>query len=414
MMKTKMLIYASLLLMFFSACDNGSQKATKESEKTSDIYTCSMHPQIIEHHPGKCPICGMQLVKKNATLHAAGNIQPGVLLKPTNEFVVAALPVITPTLKSINVPVKAFGTIEYDTRAAATISARVSGRIEKLYIRYRFQEIQKGQKIMDIYSPEILTAEQNLLFLLQNDGANTSFIIAAKAKLLLLGMSDGQLNEVIKNGKPLYAVSVYSNYSGHVHDAGMTQGDMPAGGTASNVEVTEELSLKEGMYIQKGQTILMIMDHHMVWAALQIFSSDQGLIKTGNRVDIIPETDTAALINGHIDFIEPFLRSNSKTLTARVYFHNENMLPIGAHVTASIYTNNQRALWLPQSAIITLGMGEAAFIKTSAGFIAHKIVAGLHSANEVQIIFGLSEKDSVALNAQYLIDSESFIKTSSK
>jgi membrane fusion protein, copper/silver efflux system len=413
MMNIKIIIYASLLLMLFTACNNGGQKAPQESKMSGDIYTCSMHPQIIEYHPGKCPICGMKLVKKKPVPYNA-NIQPGVLFKPTNEFIIAKLPVITPTLKSVNDPVKAYGAIEYDTRAATTVSASVSGRIEKLYIRYRFQEIQKGQKIMDIYSPEILTAEQNMLFLLQNDGSNTSFINAAKAKLLLLGMSEEQLNKVIKNGKPLYSVSVYSNYSGHVHDAGMTQGEMAGGGANSNVEVTEELSLKEGMYIQKGQTILMIMDHHMVWAALQIFSSDQGLIKKGNRVDIIPETDTAAVINGHIDFIEPFLRSNSKTLTARVYFHNEYMLPIGAHVIASIYTNNKRALWLPQSAIIALGMGEAAFIKTNAGFIAHKIVTGVRSANEVQVISGLGEKDSVVLNAQYLIDSESFIKTSTK
>jgi Cu(I)/Ag(I) efflux system membrane fusion protein len=194
----------------------------------------------------------------------------------------------------------------------------------------------------------------------------------------------------------------------------MTHDEMPADETNSNSSVTQELSLKEGMYIQKGQTILMIMDHHMVWAALQIFSSDQSLIKKGNAVDIIPETDTAAVINGHIDFIEPFLRSNSKTLTARVYFHNEYMLPIGSHVSASIYTNDQHALWLPQSAIISLGMNDAAFIKTNGGFMAHKIITGIRSGSDMQIISGLSEKDTVAVNAQYFIDSESFIKTSSK
>ena len=405
-------IYLFVLLILLAAC-NTRQKETKQPAAGSeDIYTCSMHPQVLEHHPGNCPICGMVLVKKNAVPSATSNIQLESLLKPTNQFVVASVPITTAQMKNINTSVKAYGTIEYDTRYAATISARVSGRIEKMYIRYRFQPVEIGQKIMDIYSPEILTAEQNLLFLLQNDANNISFIQAAKEKLLLLGMSEGQLQQVIQNGKPIYSISIYSNYSGHVHDAGMMHDAMPAGNINPS-PVTQELALKEGMYVQKGQSLLMLMDHHMVWAALQIFATDQTLVKVGNSVNIIPETDTSAAINGRIDFIEPFFRGNSKTVTARVYFSNENMLPIGSHVTANIFTNNRRALWLPQTAVLSLAMNNVALMKSGDGFIAHKITTGIRSGNDIQILSGLSEKDTVAANAQYLIDSESFITTSS-
>ncbi len=151
----------------FTACNNSSRKMQNRKPNTEDIYTCSMHPQVLEHHPGNCPICGMKLIKKNASQLPTNNIELETLLKPTNEFVVASLTVTTPELKKIDIPVKVYGTIEYDTRAASTISARVSGRIEKLYIRFRYQAVEKGQKIMDIYSPEFLTAEQNLLFLLK-------------------------------------------------------------------------------------------------------------------------------------------------------------------------------------------------------------------------------------------------------
>ena len=285
------------------------------------------------------------------------------MLKPTNEFVVASLPVITPELRAVTIPIKVYGTIEYDTRAAGSISARVSGRIEKLYLRYRYQEVTEGQKIMDIYSPELVTAQQNLLFLLKSDADNISFITAAKQKLLLLGMSESELNEVIKNMQPLYKVSVYSNYSGHVHDAGMSN-DVAANEMNNAAPVTQELSLKEGMYIQKGQTLFMIMNHHQAWAALQIFPTEQALVKKGDAVHIIPETDTTAVIDGNIDFIEPFFRNNSKTLTARVYFHNMDMLPIGSHVAADIYSgNNTGAAWLPASAVLSLGMNEVAFYK---------------------------------------------------
>jgi Cu(I)/Ag(I) efflux system membrane fusion protein len=336
------------------------------------------------------------------------------LLKPTDEFVLASLPVTTPKQKAINTPVKAYGTIEYDTRATGIISARISGRIEKMYIRYRYQPVEIGQKILDIYSPELLTSQQNLLFLLKNDAGNLPFIQAAKERLSLLGMSEDQLQRVVQTGKPLFAVSIYSNYSGHVHDAGKMNDEVRAGGINATAPVTQELSLKEGMYIQKGQTILEIMNHHRVWAALQIFTNDQSLVKMGNAVRIIPETDTSAIIRGHIDFIEPFFRNNNKTLTARVYFDNMDMLPIGSHVSADIYTYSQHSLWLPRTAVLSLGMSDIAFMKTAGGFIAHKITTGIRSGNDIQVLSGLGEKDTVAANAQYFIDSESFIKPSSK
>ncbi len=353
--------------------------------------------------------CNQQNKKEQAT-DTTHTIQLESLLKPANEFVVASLPVTEPHESSMNIPLKVYGDIEADTRAAGTISARVSGRIEKLYLRYRFQKIEAGQKVAEIYSPELVTAQENLLFLLKNDADNTSFINAAKQKLLLLGMSTNELNKVIKTQKALYNVSVYSNYSGHVHDAEMSH-DVNSGEMNNDVSPTQELRLKEGMYVQKGETMFMIMNHHKAWAALQIFPEQQSLIKKGVEVKIIPETDTTKVINGTIDFIEPFFRNNNKTLTARVYFNNMNMLPIGSQVTATIYEQSKQNLWLPQSAVLSLGMNKVAFLKSDSGFLAHQITTGIQENNQIEILSGLTTKDTVAVNAQYLIDSESFIKT---
>jgi Cu(I)/Ag(I) efflux system membrane fusion protein len=401
---------ACCLLLITTGCKQNNK--TENQVSSQDIYTCPMHPQVHEHDPGNCPICGMKLVKKNTTATTINNIELESLLKPANEFVVASLPVTTPQQKSVMVPIKVYGTIEYDTRAAGSVSARVSGRIEKLYLRYRYQEVSAGQKIMEIYSPELVTAQQNLLFLLKSDPDNTSFISAAKQKLLLLGMSESELNEVMKKREPLYKVSVYSNYSGHVHDAGMSN-DIAAN-EMNNSTVTQQLSLKEGMYMQKGQTLFMIMNHHQAWAALQIFPTEETIVKKGDAVHIIPETDTSAAIDGKIDFVEPFFRGNSKTLTARVYFHNMAMLPIGSHITADIYSGNTQGLWLPSSSVLSLGENEVVFLKDDGGFIAHKITTGIRSNENVQILSGVSTTDTVTVNAQYLIDSESFIKVASK
>ncbi|MBA4198954.1 MAG: copper transporter, partial [Chitinophaga sp.] len=143
-----------------------------------------MHPEIIKDKPGKCPICGMDLVKKGTDSKKVNEIELESLLKPTNEFVVSSIPVTTIEQRREQIEIEALGNIAYDTRQVGSISARVSGRIEKLYVRYRYQKISKGQKILDIYSPELLTAQQNLLFLLKNDATNNTFIEAAKEKLL--------------------------------------------------------------------------------------------------------------------------------------------------------------------------------------------------------------------------------------
>jgi Cu(I)/Ag(I) efflux system membrane fusion protein len=407
------LVILTVAVFSIQACSSKGTDEAKTTTGTEDLYTCSMHPQVLEHHPGNCPICGMKLIKKNAKPVALNNVQLETLLKPTNEFVVASLPVTKPEQSNINIPVKVYGTIEADTRATGTVSANVSGRIEKLYLRYRFQKIEAGQKVAEIYSPELLTAQENLLFLLKNDAQNTSFISAAKQRLLLLGMSSTELNKVVRTGKPIYSVSVYSKYSGHVHDAGMSH-NVDESNMNDASPVTQELSLKEGMYVNKGQTLFMIMNHHKAWVALQIFPNQQSIVKKGNAVQIIPETDTTAVVNGTIDFIEPFFRGNSKTLTARVYFHNMDMLTLGSQVTANIYTKSKQGLWLPQAAVLTLGMNDVAFIKSAGGFKAHKITTGIRTDNKVQILSGLNATDTVAANGQYLIDSESFIQTASK
>jgi Cu(I)/Ag(I) efflux system membrane fusion protein len=307
--------------------------------------------------------------------------------------------------------VNALGAIAYDTRLVNTISARVSGRIEKLYVRYRFQHIMKGEKIMDVYSPDLLTAQQELLFLIKSDPDNSSLISAAKQKLLLLGMNENQLQQVIKTGKAVLAITVYSNYSGHIHEAGTMPGSNTSGQKMDISRTTEELPVKEGMYVEKGQTIFQIFNVDKSWALLTIFPEYTGLIKVGNAVSIIPETSPAKDFRAKIDFIEPFYRKENKTLLARVYFDNSKLeIPVGSQVRATVFTNTTEAAWLPKDAVLSLGIDKVAFIKTAGGFKAHKVETGLINNNQVQILSGLSETDSVATNAQFLTDSESFIK----
>ena len=357
---------AYCLLLISTGCNSSGKDGKADKTAAKQLYRCPMHHEIVRDKPGNCPICGMELVPFGGNEKTIADIDLSTVLRPTNSSVLTTIPVTAVQQNEEQIKVEALGTIQYDTRAIGSISSRVSGRIEKLYLRYTFQDVNKGQKVMDIYSPELLTAEQNLLFLIKNDPGNASFINAAKEKLLLLGVSSQQLQQIIQQRKPSLTISVYSDYGGHVHDAlNMNTLTFP-GSSMNNAEpvTTREIKLKEGMYIQKGQTLLSVYDPHKLWAVLNIYADDQSLVNVGDPVTIVPESAPGKNFRAKIDFIEPFFREGSKTLTARVYFENHEMnMPVGSQVKATIYGSTVKAGWLPKEAVISLGLDKIVFKK---------------------------------------------------
>jgi Cu(I)/Ag(I) efflux system membrane fusion protein len=229
-------------------------------------------------------------------------------------------------------------------------------------------------------------------------------------------MSASQLNEVIRNGKASNTISVFSEYSGHVHESVSSSGMNAGAGEMRDISLlTEELSLKEGMYLKKGQAVFTVFNPARAWAVLNIYGENQALVKIGNPVSVVPETAPDKDFRGRIDFIEPFYRAESKTLTARVYFNNANLnIPIGSQVRATISGNTKNALWLPAESVVSLGLDRVVFLKSGGGFMAHKITTGIRHENHIQVISGLNASDEVAGNAQFLMDSESFIKLKSQ
>lgn len=344
------------------------------------------------------------------------NIPLDALLKPTNAFIISQVPVTTLHTSTENMEVPALGVVQYDYRQAGSVAARIAGRIEKLYVRYRYQYISKGQKIMELYSPELLTSQQNLIFLLKNDPENNSLIHAARQRLVLLGMSAQQISQISQSGKPIFSVSVYSNYAGYVIDAGGANMQVtPAAGTGMNAgnlsaQTTEELSLKEGMYVEAGQTIVNIINTNTALVSLSIYADQQSLIKVGDAVKITAET-TPESVRGNIAFIEPFYSGETRTLSARVYINNSGAkIPIGSQVQATIFTGAKEANWLPSSAVLSLGLNDIVFKKEGNIFRAVKVMTGIKQDDKIQILSGLMAKDSVVMNAAFLTENESFIQ----
>lgn len=404
-------LFVLALVAGITSCNNKGKTDHTAHDQQQKVYTCPMHPEIIRNAPGSCPICGMDLVKKETGSGAIKDVQLEALLKPVNSFVVSTVEVTTIEQREEDIELDVVGTVAYDTRQAGAISSRVNGRIEKLYVRYKYQPVKKGQRILDIYSPELMTAQQNLLFLLRNDPGNTSLIDAAKDRLRLMGMSAGQVATVVRNGSVIYSVPIYSNYNGFVTDISNATNAPSADNMQQAATTSQELAIKEGMYVQSGQAVFTVYDQSRAWVLLDIYPEQQTLVQVGNPVRIAPETSPAENFRATIDYIEPVFRTGKKTVAARVYFNNATRrLPIGSRVTANIFAKPKAAWWLPKEAVLSLGRDRIVFKKEEAGFRATRISTGSEVNRHVQVSTGLQKDDSVAVNAQFLVDNEAFIK----
>ncbi len=404
-------IIVLLSIFIIASCGNekssdnvGEREHIHQGKKT---YTCPMHPEIIRDAPGTCPICGMDLVEKITEAVANTKDSLGFLLKPTNEFALSQIKAIHPTVKNLLLQVDAPGKIMFDPKEASVIAARVSGRIEKLYTKQNFQVIERQQKLMDVYSKELVTEQENYIYLLNNDAANTSLIKAAESRLLLLGLTADQIKELNKTNKPLHTITLYSPYSGHLHEMGASSfGNMKSG----NENKTS--LIEEGMYVQKGQTLFNIYDTKKVWAVLSVYSNQILLIKKGQNVTLIINGEKVSTNNLTVDFMEPEIRAEQSTSTIRVYVPNTNhKIKIGSNVTGLIDAGSKNGLFIPSSAAIHLGNNIVVFIKNDEVFKARLIETGIESNGWIEILSGLTNKDLIAENAQLLMDSESFIKT---
>ena len=348
-----------------------------------------------------------------------------ILFKPTYEYVLSTTKTIRPEYKSMFDTLQVPGYLTYDARQLNAVSARYGGRIERLYVRYPFQPVKKGQRLLDIYSPDIATAQQDLIFLKENDPDNPTLLENARRRLALLGMTDKQIRAVEASRKPLLSLPIFSPYAGLLVENPSTDpvGTMPSdvmngdkGGQKNPVlpppstTSAAEFSLKEGMYVQPGQRIFSLQSLATVWGILEFSPANVQSLKVGQSVVLRIESVAEPFL-GKINYIEPLYGTGSKNLRARVYLPNSGgRLKPGTLLSATVQASNRATLWIPVSASIDLGQNKVAFVKTAGGFRLRKINTGSRFGQMLEVTAGLSPDDEIAENAQFLMDSESFVK----
>ncbi len=369
-------------------------------------YTCPMHPQVHSEKPGVCPICGMNL-ERVKTDDEPLSVSLDMLLKPANSAVVANVPMVHMAQREENLELEVLGNVELNPSFSGSISAKVSGRITRMFIKYRYQSVRAGQPLMEVYSQEMVAAQNNYLFLLKNDPSNQSLLEAARQKLLLLGMSPKEAGEVERSGRAKYAITVYSNANGVIDE---NADPVAQTGVVGGMGIP--LSLKEGAYVEKGTQIFKVLNPSKARIALQLFPQHQEMLKPGDKVRIRPEANPDEDFRASILELVPYYQQQSKTVIARIPFDNSiKKLPIGSTVRAIVFTGYKNAWWLPEEAVTSLGLDKVVFVREQDGFIARKIKTGLVNKHLVQVLDGLKPTEAVAANAGFLVDSESFIMT---
>jgi Cu(I)/Ag(I) efflux system membrane fusion protein len=384
-----------------------------DNQHQKEVYTCSMHPEIIRDKPGNCPICGMTLVKKESSGHAIKSTSIENLLKRTDNFIVGNYKTTTPKDTIINSEINLPGIVAYDPNSSVNIAARMSGRIEKMYVNYKYQKVTKGQKLFDLYSPELLTEQQNFIYLIINDTENHSIIKASKQKLLLYGMTLNQISTLASAKRANPVISIYSPAYGIIQGTESMTKSTEDGMQSSNI-TTEALTIKEGDYIKKNEVVFKLVNTDKVWGIFNVLQGYNSLIKINQPIDISSEFNENETITAKVNFIETQFNQTDRTNRIRVYLNNSSLkLPIGLRLQGVVKTNPTKGIWLEKEALVTIGNKKIVFIKMEDGFKTKEIKTGTEINDFIQIIDGISVEDTIAKKAQYLIDSESFIKTES-
>jgi Cu(I)/Ag(I) efflux system membrane fusion protein len=429
------------LVILVSACGNKEEKHGKHQQLTENTTDSSINDmQMKDHdemtgkndgHTGHNSSPGMQMDNDTTKSDTSANDTYWNSL-PTNQTVIARQQLIEPLFSDMNFTITGNGYISFDMRRNRKIPVRVGGRIERLYVKYNYQYIRKGEKILELYSPELNTYVEEYLYVSKQ--TNDSILQnKARQKLLLLVLSSAQVKQIDRTGNASFTIPLYSPFEGYVlfnpsassgmGNAANTSGNMSGGmsgadNSAASIQgtVLTDNSIREGMYVSKDQTLFWINDFKETWGIIAFTKENEKYIRNGLPITINSEFMTDKPIHTSIRLIEQVYQGGQKFTQARVYIPNASgILKQNSLITAAVSVP-VKSLMLPASSVYSLGKISIVWVKVGttkegANIFQSRVVRIRHkSGDKVEIIEGLKQDEWVAKDAGYLADSETIIQ----
>lgn len=386
----KKLIYFISIISVLASC--ASKKDTKGA---AALYTCPMHPEVICDKQGKCPVCGMALIQVKKTSAP----QPDDLELSERQILLGNIHTDTIRQGSIGSEMEVTGTLNVNAGQTAAVSARVMGRIAKLYVKTTGDYVAKGAAIYEVYSEELNAAKQEFMAALQRRSLFTGqsvidfdeLIQSARNKLSLRGMTEGQIKALETQKQAPLLTTYYSKEKGYV----------------TSVDVTE------GSYVMEGSTILQLADLSTLWAEAQVYTSQLHKIPDGARAMV--EVPGENPIVGKVAFANPEVVTDTRINLLRIVVPNHKArLRPGMPVLVRIQTASKHALTIPTDAIIRDANGATVWLQTAKNrFKSRMVTTGLETDGLTEITSGLRQGDVVVVKGSYLVHSEFILKRGS-
>lgn len=395
----KRILLTSALSIFMLACSNEKKSDEHEGhnhaqeEAGTQKHTCPMHPNVVQDGPGKCPVCGMDLVPVNKTSAGGSND----LMLSDSQIRLANITLQKVTAQPIGQTVVVNAKLTVDQNLSEIVSSRAAGRIEKLYVKETGRAIQKGEPLYQLYSESLLTLQRE--FLLAKEQYETvgssekryrSFYDAARRKLILYGLTESQVEKLAQNKTVPNSITLLSPASG----------------------VVTEISASEGQYVSEGASLLKIENIGKLWLEAELYPNETSLAKVGDRIKVRVSGYDNENAEATIDFLSPEYRASSQIVVMRASLQNpDQKYKPGMQAQVFFSHSSKKALAVPVDAVIRDGRGAHVYVQRGLNtFRPQMVKTGMEDFDKVEITEGLAEGDTVAVTGAYLLYSEIILK----
>jgi hypothetical protein len=413
-------------------------KAAGKEEAGKTLYSCGMHPWVVSKEPGNCPICGMELTPMRADQQAAktgekkekkilywrapmnptevydkpGKSKMGMDLVPVYEDEVAGGPEVSidpVTQQDMGVrtasvekgplvhTIRTYGHITYDETMTAELSPKFSGWIEKLHIDFTGQFVRKDEPMFDIYSPELVTAQEEYLVAYRSLGQSSreggkDLLEAARRRLLYWDVPEDEIRALEQSGQVKKSLSIRCPFDG----------------------VVTNKNAVEGVFVKEGTTIYKIADLSRVWVEAHIYEYELPWVGVGQEAEMRLSYRPGKVYSGKVKYIYPYLQRQTRDVVVRLEFENPDLElkpDMYADVTLKSIPKGV-GLQVPSEAVIRTGVRNVVLVTRGDGkFTPRDVTLGVAvEGGKVQVLSGLTEGETVVTSGQFLIDSESNLK----
>ena len=362
---------------------------TPAEEPAATIWTCSMHPQIRMDKPGKCPICGMDLIP--LVQGGSASVDPEAIHMTAEAVMLARVETSVVSRQKPTRQIRLYGKVQVDERQLQNQVSHLSGRIEQLYASFTGETIEMGQTLAKIYSPEVITAQQELLEAVKTKSIQPAIYEAAKEKLRQWKLTDAQIDEIENSGTVQSTPAIVSNTTG----------------------VVMERLVNEGDYVSRGTILYRIADLSKVWVMFDAYETDLQFLRNNDKMKFMLKAFPGTEFTGTIAFIDPVIDPLTRVAKVRVEADNRSgrlkpeMFATG--IVQSVLSGYGDELVIPQSAVLWTGVRSVVYVKQPGGsdgpvFRMREVTLGPSLGDGWVVKAGLTDGEEIVTNGTFSVD----------